>query len=78
MVRNASYTRLDDVTLYKDRIRTNTLDKKDQMFYRWDSFHKDIEIYDNRGRDMGSVDPVTGKIYRPGTMKIEPRLQRII
>ncbi len=33
-------------------------------FYRWDYTHGDIEIYDWKWRPLGSMDPLTGKIYR--------------
>ncbi|MBU9488369.1 hemagglutinin repeat-containing protein [Burkholderia multivorans] len=34
-------------------------------FYEWDYTHNDIEVYDKRGRHLGSADPVTGELYKP-------------
>ncbi|MCC8400284.1 hemagglutinin repeat-containing protein [Paraburkholderia sp. MMS20-SJTN17] len=34
-------------------------------FYEWDYTHNDIEVYDKRGRHLGSADPVTGDLYKP-------------
>lgn len=37
------------------------------MFWKveWDHTHNDIEVYDNKGRHLGSMDPTTGKMYKP-------------
>ncbi len=63
---------------YKGKYRTNAKYGKDLEFYRWDKRHKDIEIYDDKARYMGSKDPVTGQIYRKGTMKVNKPLQNIL
>ncbi|WP_431322670.1 hemagglutinin repeat-containing protein [Rhizobium sp. YTU87027] len=34
-------------------------------YYEWDYTHNDIEVYDNKGRHLGSADPTTGEIYKP-------------
>ena len=31
----------------------------------WDHTHGDIEVYDKRGRHLGSMDPVTGNMSKP-------------
>ena len=49
-----------------------------EEYYRWNKQHKDIEIYDSKAREVGSKDPVTGKIYRPGDMKVNDKLNSII
>ncbi|WP_321969290.1 colicin E3/pyocin S6 family cytotoxin [Paraburkholderia tropica] len=36
-----------------------------QLFYEWDYTHSDIEVYNKRGEHLGSMDPVTGQIYKP-------------
>ncbi|RQM43901.1 hypothetical protein EHZ19_31630, partial [Paraburkholderia bannensis] len=36
-----------------------------KQFYEWDYTHNDIEVYDKRGRHVGSADPVTGELYKP-------------
>ena len=47
-------------------------------FYRFDQTHKDIEIYNSKARDLGSKDPVTGKIYTEGTMKVNKQLEGML
>jgi hypothetical protein len=34
-------------------------------YHEWDHTHNDIEVYDNDGRHLGSMDPTTGEIYKP-------------
>ena len=34
------------------------------MYYDWDWTHNDIEVYDRNGKHLGSMDPVTGIIYK--------------
>jgi filamentous hemagglutinin len=34
-------------------------------YYEWDHTHNDIEVYDNKGRHLGSADPSTGELYKP-------------
>jgi len=63
---------------FKDQFRTNGLKGKEKEYYRWDKFHKDIEVYDNKGRYIGSLDPVTGKQYRTGDMQINKILKNIL
>jgi hypothetical protein len=36
-----------------------------QRYYEWDHTHNDIEIYDNNGKYQNSMDPTTGKMYKP-------------
>lgn len=36
-----------------------------QRFYDWDYTHNDIEVYNYRGEHLGSMDPVTGEMYKP-------------
>ncbi|CAI2183521.1 8606_t:CDS:2, partial [Funneliformis geosporum] len=43
---------------------TNGKSGDDKRFYRWDNTHNDIEVYDRRGRHLGSMDPRTGKMYK--------------
>lgn len=38
---------------------------KDKEVYEWDHTHNDIEVYDGKGNHKGSMDPVTGEIYKP-------------
>ena len=36
-----------------------------QRYYDWDYTHNDIEVYNYRGVHLGSMDPVTGQMYKP-------------
>lgn len=36
-----------------------------QRYYEWDHTHNDIEVYDKKGRHLGSMDPITGELYKP-------------
>lgn len=35
-----------------------------EKFYEWDYTHNDIEVYDKRGRHLGSMDPISGDMYK--------------
>jgi hypothetical protein len=48
---------------YKDGIRMTGEGKK-RRYYDWDHTHGDIEVYDHKGRHLGSMDPVTGEMYK--------------
>ncbi|GFM38040.1 colicin E3/pyocin S6 family cytotoxin [Desulfovibrio psychrotolerans] len=34
------------------------------MSRQWDYTHGDIEVYNSRGAHLGSMDPVSGKMYK--------------
>jgi len=36
-----------------------------KQFYDWDYTHNDIEVYNSRGQHLGSMDPVSGEMYKP-------------
>ncbi|UUM22179.1 hemagglutinin repeat-containing protein [Mycoavidus sp. SF9855] len=36
-----------------------------KQYYEWDNTHKDIEVYNKNDKHMGSMDPITGNIYKP-------------
>ena len=38
---------------------------KNKRYYEWDYTHNDIEVYDKNGFHLGSMDPVTGEMYKP-------------
>ncbi|MDO4477356.1 MAG: colicin E3/pyocin S6 family cytotoxin [Clostridia bacterium] len=38
---------------------------KNKNYYEWDYTHNDIEVYDCRGRHLGSLNPITGELYKP-------------
>jgi len=63
---------------FKDKFRTNGQKGSNKEYYRWDIKHKDIEIYDDKARYVGSKDPVTGKIYRKGNMEKNKQLEKMI
>ncbi len=52
------------------RGRKTTGSGKNKHYYEWDYKHNDIEVYDNKGKHMGSMDPKTGEMYKP---KVEGR-----
>ena len=33
--------------------------------YKWDFTHNDIEAFNKKGKHLGSIDPQTGKMYKP-------------
>jgi filamentous hemagglutinin len=37
---------------------------RDQRYYEWDYTHGDIEVYDRRGRHLGTMEPTTGDMYK--------------
>ena len=39
-------------------------DSKGDKIYDWDHTHNDIEVYNSRGDHLGSMDPVTGVLYK--------------
>lgn len=38
---------------------------KDAEYLEWDKCHQDIEAYNKRGEHTGSIDPATGRYYKP-------------
>lgn len=38
---------------------------KDKKYFEWDFTHNDIEVYNSKGKHLGSMDPTTGDIYKP-------------
>ena len=49
---------------YRDGIKRSG-SGRNQRFYKWDHTHNDIEVYNHRGKHLGSMDPSTGKMYKP-------------
>ena len=37
---------------------------RNRRYYDWDYTHNDIEVYDQNGNHLGSMDPITGKMYK--------------
>lgn len=36
-----------------------------KKYYEWDNAHDDIEVYDKNGKHLGSMDPMSGEMYKP-------------
>lgn len=50
---------------FRGDIKTNGLSGNKGRFYQWDHTHGDIEVYDRRGRHLGSMDPASGTMTKP-------------
>jgi hypothetical protein len=50
---------------YRGPTKTNGLPGNGRRYYEWDYTHCDIEVYNKRGRHLGSANPKTGTIYKP-------------
>jgi len=57
----------NNLEAFQGKIRTNGVSGKGRQYYRWDYTHGDIEVYDRNGFYRGSIDPLTGEMYRPAT-----------
>jgi hypothetical protein len=53
----------DSFKNYKKGIRTTGTGRK-QRFYEWDHTHNDIEVYDHNRAHIGSMNPVSGELYK--------------
>ena len=53
-----------DLEPYRGPIKQNG-EGKSKRFYKWDYTHNDIEVYDRKGRHLGSMEPTTGELYKP-------------
>jgi hypothetical protein len=49
----------------KGKTKTNGLSGKGKRYFEWDHTHGDIEVYDARGKHLGSMDPTTGNMTKP-------------
>ena len=38
---------------------------KNKQYYEWDFTHNDIEVYDAKGKHLGSMNPTSGEMYKP-------------
>ncbi|HDZ3341715.1 TPA: hypothetical protein RSU91_002265, partial [Staphylococcus aureus] len=36
-----------------------------RRYYEWDNTHKEIEVYNSKGKHIGVMDPLTGKMIKP-------------
>jgi hypothetical protein len=39
-------------------------DRRQGRIYTWDQLHGDVEVFNSRGRHLGSVDPMTGNVCK--------------
>jgi hypothetical protein len=56
------WQKLDNVKNSKYRSSGKGANKQ---YYDWDYTHNDIEVYDKLGNHLGSMNPVTGEMYKP-------------
>jgi hypothetical protein len=49
----------------KGKTKTNGLPGKKRRYFQWDLTHGEIEVYDRRGKHLGSMDPTTGLMTKP-------------
>ncbi|NMH73614.1 cytotoxin [Bacillus sp. RO2] len=49
---------------FRGKTKTSGSGKK-KRYYEWDNTHNDIEVYDHKGNHLGSMDPLTGEMYKP-------------
>lgn len=49
-----------EATHFKGELR-----RSGNEIWAWDKLHNDIEVYDKRGRHLGSRSPTTGELYKP-------------
>jgi len=49
---------------YRGNIRTSG-EGSSKRYFQWDYTHGDIEVYDSRGKHLGSMDARTGEMYKP-------------
>lgn len=39
-------------------------DPSGKRYYTWDSLHEEVEVFSHRGRHLGAVDPINGKVIK--------------
>ncbi|MDF2578037.1 MAG: Cytotoxic domain protein [Chlamydiales bacterium] len=49
----------------KNGRKTNGKTGSKKEYYEWDHTHNDIEVYDSNRIHLGSMDPITGEMYKP-------------
>ncbi|MCX5653734.1 MAG: colicin E3/pyocin S6 family cytotoxin [Planctomycetota bacterium] len=50
---------------FRGQTKTNGQSGKARQYYEWDHTHGDIEVFDSRGKHLGSKDARTGKMTKP-------------
>jgi hypothetical protein len=54
-----------DLKPFRGKTKSNGQQGKAKRYYTWDHTHGDLEVYDGRGRHLGSADPQTGAMTKP-------------
>lgn len=49
---------------YKGKTKTSGKGNN-KKYYEWDNTHNDIKVYNKLGKHIGSMEPKTGKMYKP-------------
>lgn len=49
---------------YRGSIKTNGKSGSSKRYYEWDYTHQDIEVYNSKGKHLGSMDPFDGTMYK--------------
>jgi RHS repeat-associated protein len=50
---------------FRGSTKTNGMSGRDRRYYEWDHTHNDIEVYDKKGKHLGSIHPETGETVKP-------------
>jgi hypothetical protein len=56
---------LDDMERLARKGEARWRNEDGSRLYEWDDVHREIEVYDRRGRHLGAADAVTGELYKP-------------
>ena len=40
-------------------------DPQTERYYTWDSLHGELEVFNKRGKHLGSICPITGELTKP-------------
>lgn len=48
----------------RDRTHRKRWKDSDGKIYEWDGFHCELEVYDQRGRHLGAINPATGEFVK--------------
>jgi Cytotoxic len=50
---------------HRGDVKSNGGKGSNARYYTWNHTHGDIEVYDGRGRHLGSMDPASGQMIKP-------------
>ena len=57
---------LDDKVRLSRNGRAVWQDPDGQRYYTWDALHGEVELFSSRGRHLGALDPITGRLLSSG------------